>query len=504
MNASHSPDKLYTAFIDQVEEYAIFAMDPQGIICSWNAGAERIKGFTEEEVIGKHFRMLFPENYQKEGKPEWELEEARKKGTFKIEDWRRRKDGHLFWAKVVLTEILDENGKQIGFTKVTGDRTRQRHYEEEQKRHVLILNSLSQMIFTATPAGEIDWVNDWFYRYTGITPESKISWNWISLTHPDDVAPTLQAWNNALSTGNPYQVEQRIKRADGKYITQLVTANPIRNAEGKIEKWVGSSIDIEAQKQLEVSRSANQLLEERVQQRAMEIIAKNEELLRTNQTLDTIVHIAAHDLRAPVNNLKSLLDLLAKDGNGSKRPELMPLMFNSVERLSRTVQGLVDIIQAQHTDTPLARPVDLQLVTDRLLQDYTQVLQTRRGKLYTDFSLLPTLFYNEPYLESILRNLISNALKYSSDCRPAELNISSRKVGEFALLTIKDNGIGMDLEKVKDKLFLPFTRFSQQADGTGVGLHLVKNMVERNGGYITVESQPGQGTTFLVFLKEYK
>jgi PAS domain S-box-containing protein len=320
MQNNGSTETIYKAFIDQVEEYAIFCMDPQGIVTSWNAGAERIKGYKEEEIIGKHFRILFPENYQKEGKPEKELEEARQKGTYKNEDWRRKKDGTIFWARVVLTEIVDEAGKQIGFTKVTNDRTQFRQFEEEQKQYKLILSSLPHMIFSATPEGEINWVNEWFFHYTGVQPEDgKLGWNWVALTHPDDVAATLQAWTYALSTGNPYQVEQRIRKANGQYSTQLVVAKPIKDSHGKIVQWVGSSVDIELQKQLEASHTANQLLEEKVKEWAMEIVAKNEELLRTNQTLDNIVHIAAHDLRAPITNLKALVDLLSKDGDGGKK-----------------------------------------------------------------------------------------------------------------------------------------------------------------------------------------
>jgi signal transduction histidine kinase len=182
----------------------------------------------------------------------------------------------------------------------------------------------------------------------------------------------------------------------------------------------------------------------------------------------------------------------------------MPLIGSSVERLSRTVNGLIEVIQAQHSDNHMVQVVDLHEVVDRLMQEYSETLQASRGSIQVNFTTLPAIRYNEAYLESMLRNLISNAIKYSHKNRVPELQITSQKVGEFALLTIKDNGIGMDLTRIKDKLFLPFNRFSQQAEGSGVGLHLVKNIVERNGGYITVESQPDQGSTFRIFLKEYE
>jgi signal transduction histidine kinase len=121
-----------------------------------------------------------------------------------------------------------------------------------------------------------------------------------------------------------------------------------------------------------------------------------------------------------------------------------------------------------------------------------------------DFYDCPRLRYNETYLLSILRNLVSNALKYRSPKRPLQLEITTGRSGPFVLLTVKDNGIGMDGKQVHEKLFKPFSRLSEQGEGKGLGLHLVKHMVEKNGGSIRVESTPNVGTTFRVYLKEYE
>jgi PAS domain S-box-containing protein len=123
-------ENIYTHFINQVKDYAIFAIDPDGIVTSWNEGAQRIKGYEEDEIVGQYFGMLFPEEARKEGKPENELARAKQDGVFENEDWRLRKDGSLFWAKVTLTAIYSDEGDLIGLTKVTGDLTGRKEWED--------------------------------------------------------------------------------------------------------------------------------------------------------------------------------------------------------------------------------------------------------------------------------------------------------------------------------------------------------------------------------------
>jgi PAS domain S-box-containing protein len=123
-------ENIYAQFINQVKDYAIFVMDQNGIVTSWNEGAQRIKGYAEDEIVGQYYGMLFPEDARKEGKPEDELARAKQDGVFENEDWRLRKDGSLFWAKVTLTAIYSDEGDLIGLTKVTGDLTGRKEWED--------------------------------------------------------------------------------------------------------------------------------------------------------------------------------------------------------------------------------------------------------------------------------------------------------------------------------------------------------------------------------------
>ncbi len=147
-------DKLFAHFVEQVEEYAIYQIDVNGYVSSWNKGAERIKGYTEEEIVGKHFRVLFPDDLREKGYPERELDEAAQCGVFKSENWRRKKSGGLFWANITLTATYDEDGKHIGFIKIVRDLTKQR--EEDEKLHkinqeLIRLNTdLDNFVYTAS------------------------------------------------------------------------------------------------------------------------------------------------------------------------------------------------------------------------------------------------------------------------------------------------------------------------------------------------------------------
>jgi PAS domain S-box-containing protein len=131
MEPLHSPESINSYFIEQIKDYAIFATDTKGIINSWNIGAERIKGYKEEEIIGQFYGILHPDEYQQAGKPQRELEQALQNGSYEAEDWRKRKDGSLFWATVTLTPIFSADGQHIGFTKVTGNITKQKELQDK-------------------------------------------------------------------------------------------------------------------------------------------------------------------------------------------------------------------------------------------------------------------------------------------------------------------------------------------------------------------------------------
>ncbi len=368
-----------------------------------------------------------------------------------------------------------------------------------------LLESLPQITWTAGREGEVTYLSPRFYALTGTEPPAGLGWQWTRVLHPDDVAPTLDKWRQCLETETPFRTQHRIRRGtDGSYVWHLAQAEPVRDAAGHVTHWAGASIDIHDGKPGETGARDAEALEAKVGERTRDLLHKNNELVKANQALDSIVHIAGHDLRSPINNLKALLNIHRHSESDAEKAQLFRYMEESVRRLDQTVAGLLRILETQNPSESLVHALSFANALEIVMADYAQEARQLGARLLPDFFDCPGIRYNETYLLSILRNLVSNALKYRSPRRPLQLEITTGRSGAFVVLTVRDNGIGMDGTQVREKLFKPFSRLSSQADGKGLGLHLVRNMVERNGGSIRVESTPDVGTTFRVYLKEYE
>jgi PAS domain S-box-containing protein len=245
-------DRLFRLLVQAVQDYAIFLLDPEGRIASWNRGAERLKGYAAEEVLGRHVSVLYPEEDRRRGHPDETLQQAAERGRFEEEGWRVRKDGSRFWAHEVITAVHDEAGRLVGFGKVTQDLTAHREAEralrESEDRYRVLVNMLPQHVWTTDPDGSHDYFSRRTYEYTGATPEQTRGERWLDLLHPDDREPTLARWRHSLRTGEPYSIEYRVRSARGEFRWFLAQAMPRRNEAGGIVAWFGTLTDIDDQK----------------------------------------------------------------------------------------------------------------------------------------------------------------------------------------------------------------------------------------------------------------
>jgi len=215
------------------------------------------------------------------------------------------------------------------------------------------------------------------------------------------------------------------------------------------------------------------------------------------------VYAAAHDLQSPVVNLKILTTLLNAPDHYHNQAAYLVHLTNEVERLEKTLNGLVELIRVQSMEENI-RLVTFQAVLDQLKIEFEHSLSHSQARINAHFEAHPSISYIKGYLLIIIRNLLSNAIKYRAPDRTLEIRLSTEKQEGFVLLTFSDNGQGIDLPKNGKKLFKPFKQLSNHVEGIGLGLHLIKYTIERNGGKIEVKSQPGVGTTFLVYLKSYQ
>ena len=227
----------------------------------------------------------------------------------------------------------------------------------------------------------------------------------------------------------------------------------------------------------------------------------NRQLKIANQYLDNFVFMAAHDLRAPVANLLSLVHLLKETNPEDTR--IVSKISISVVRLESTLSGLIKILNIQQYGQEEATAVSVEAVYGGVTQELAQQIEEASAKILTNFAATDFCHITY-YVESILHNLLNNALKFRAQDRPLRVSVSTRTEQDYLVLTVADNGTGIDLSRYQEKLFKPFERLTQQAKGQGIGLHLVKTMVEKNGGHIEVESQLNQGTTFHIYLRTYE
>jgi len=234
-----------------------------------------------------------------------------------------------------------------------------------------------------------------------------------------------------------------------------------------------------------------------------QLLQSVERLNRTNEYLDRFVSGAAHDLRGPLVVLKSYVDLIRRFDKEEKRLEALDHMKTATIRFETVVSGLVESVEFKKKGECNAEQLDLQKAYDMAMFQLSTERELLRPEMTTDFSLLPQVYFIKSYLNSILYNLISNAFKYRCEERPLKMKLNSYQEGEFVVLSVEDNGIGIDLKRYSAQLFQPFQRLTNQAEGIGIGLSLINQMVEENGGFIRVESTLGEGCCFKVFLRPY-
>lgn len=229
---------------------------------------------------------------------------------------------------------------------------------------------------------------------------------------------------------------------------------------------------------------------------------KQKSLTEEIKEMQLFMYAMIHDLKTPLSNLDMIFSLFKKD-DLQKRPELMKKAEIVLGNMRNTIDKLNKLMALREGKQDDIKIIDLNILFKELkTSEISSSLEDVEVKV--NFSKCPRICYPETYLKTILSNLINNAIKYSSDKRPLQIHMSSRKLGDRILLTVRDNGQGIDIAKEGKNLFQPFKKLSNSKGGSGLGLFLVKELVEKNNGHVIVDSTPDVGTTFTLYLNEYK
>jgi PAS domain S-box-containing protein len=490
------PDDPFKLLIQSIVDYAIYMLDPKGLITSWNSGAERIKGFQAEEVVGKHFSLFYTEEDRKAGMPQKVLDTARREGKFEGEGWRVRKDGSRFWASVVVDRINGADGKLVGFAKITRDMTdnraaQQALLEAEQRFRILVEGVTDYAIFMLDPEGRVTNWNAGAQRIKGYAPEEIIGEHFSRFYTPEerDAGIPAQALQTARETGR-WEAEAWRVRKDGSRFWANVVLDAIRDEDGKLIGFAKVTRDMtekrEAQLRLQESR---------------------EQLFRSQkiEALGQLTGGLAHDFNNLLTAILGACDLALRNLDNEERlKRMLDGIRNSAERGAGITKQLLAFARAQQLEI---KTIDLKT----FLPDITTLI---RPSVRSNIELLIEIsdhVWNvdtDPgALELALLNLAFNARDAMPQGGTLKISATNQLLkgepeglrGEFVALRVADSGEGMGADTI-ERVFEPFFTTKAFGEGTGLGLSQVFGFAKQIGGSVTVESEPGKGSAFTLYL----
>lgn len=384
--------------------------------------------------------------------------------------------------------LLNESGKVYAIMNMAIDVTEtvkaSQKLQESESRFRTMAEDSEILIAVADETSNTTYFSQAWVELTGRPLEELLKFGWLDLVHPDDRQPYLNLYLSSFDKKQPFTGEFRIKNTAGNYRWMWAKVPPRFRPDGTFAGYISSCIDITERKE------AEKALEE-----------KNTELTRINNDLDNFIYTASHDLKSPVSNLEGLFNTLIEE---IELPEdlsnLKSMVYSSFERFKNTIEDLTEISKIQKGNADDLQETSFVDILNEVVPDLTFQMKSYEPKIQHDF-FVPSIRFSRKNLRSILYNFISNGIKYSSKDRKPVIHVSTRSEGEFIVLTIKDNGLGIAIENQK-KMFQMFKRLHKHVEGTGIGLYIVKRIIDNAGGRIEVESELGKGTTFQVYLKE--
>jgi PAS domain S-box-containing protein len=505
-DAALDPWKL---LVDSVVDYAIFVLDPQGRVATWNLGAQRIKGYTPEEIIGQHFSIFYPEVDLEAGKPELELRVAQRDGRVEDEGWRLRKDGTRFWANVVITALRDQRGALFGFAKVTRDLTARQEADErlrhsEERFRVLVESVDDYAIYMLDPAGNITTWNRGAEKLKGYKASEIIGQNIARFFSEEDVRreKPRRELETAKLEGRFEEESYRVRK-DGTQFWANVVVTPIYDGAGRHLGFAKVTRDLTAR--LLAQRTELDLVRAQAARVAAEqaeaIVRKAAEVSEeANRVKDEFLATVSHELRTPLSAILGWSSVL-KTMNLEAHVERAALAIqrNALAQ-KKIIEDILDVSRIITGKLRLdLRPVDLVATLREAIEVIRPSLDAK--KMSIDF-VTPEkrclLLGDADRLLQISWNLLSNAVKFSDSGDHVKASLSLND--DAATVSISNTGRGID------PVFLPrvFDRF-QQADssstrrhgGLGLGLAIVRHLVELHGGQVGAHSAGlGQGATF--------
>lgn len=462
----------------------------------WNKGIQGVFGYKKEDV-GDNLQWWFEKIH-----PEDSLKMSVKLYSFieqKTEKWQ---DYYRFMCadgtyKYVFDRgflVMDDDRNVIRMIGAIQDITKQK--EEEQRLKLLetvITQTKDTVIITETSNTEkeqpkIVFVNPAFSKMTGYKSKEVIGKNATILMNKFSVRNDIKKLAEVIKKKEEFTFEALNKRKNGEQYWVNLTMIPITNKDNQHSHWISIQRDISVEKEREKERE--------------HLIS---ELTQNNKDLKQFSYITSHNLRAPLSNLTGLLNLVEDIPiENQELKEIISGFSKSTHQLNETINDLVNVIIIKDSPSIQKEGIVIKDVFENVFNQLSFLIGVKKPIIKMDLNKDQIVYLNKSYIESILLNLMSNSLRYCDPIRQLKISIASKKVGNETIITFKDNGIGIDLERNKDKVFGLYQRFHDYPDSKGLGLYLVKSQVESMGGTISIDSTVGVGTTFTIIFKNNK
>jgi PAS domain S-box-containing protein len=493
--------------VDAIVDYAIFLIDLEGHVVSWNSGAARLKGYAAEEITGKSFATFYTPEDRAKGLPEQALAMARQTGRFSAEGWRVRKDGSRFWALVVIDAVRDEAGELIGFAKVTRDITERQAAQEdllrsERRYRRLIEAVIDYAIFQLDPEGNVATWNPGAQHIKGYAPEEIIGKHFSAFYTEDDRnagVPKL-ALAEAAEKGR-FEAEGWRVRKDGAKFWASVIIDRIDDDDGKLIGFAKVTRDISERKQ--------------TQDRLREVqdqLAASQKLEAIGQLSGGIAHDFNNLLMIVIGNLETAERHSRQIGGNANLSRALSHAKRGAQRAAALTSRLLAFSRRQPLNP---KPIDVNNFLSGL-QEFLQRTLGERIEVQTVGSAgLWTIDVDPNHLESSLVNLAINARDAMPD--GGKLTVEAVNVfsdedyarrnpelpsGQYVVVSVTDTGSGMSSDTL-NHAFEPFFTTKEAGHGTGLGLSQVYGFVKQSGGHVKIYSEVGQGTTVKIYLPRH-
>jgi PAS domain S-box-containing protein len=478
-------EERYRLLLDGIQNYAIFMIDTRGRVTSWNAGAERVKGYRADEIIGHNFSCFFPPEDIARGRPEDVLRITAATGRHEEQGMRVRKNGSRFLASVIFTALRDRTGTLLGFSEFSHDLSESK---ESAARYRGLLEAAPDAMVVVNQRGEIVLLNVQAEKQFGYHRDELVGRKVKSII-PEGFAERLIADGtrtaaDALAQQMGMGIELSGRRKDGSVFPVEIMLSALEGPEGLV---VTAAIrNVTERKRVE------RLLAEKI-----------EALKHSNDELEQFAYVASHDLQEPLRMVASYMQLLAKRYKGhldSDADEFIAFAVDGTRRMKVLIEALRAYSRVGMTGKATSEMSSNQALEEALGNLRSAILGSNAMVTY---DALPSVTMDHIQLVQVFQNLVGNAIKFRSTAVP-HVHVSATKNGNAEwVFAVRDNGVGIGAQYL-EKIFVIFQRLHgrEEFDGIGIGLAICKKIVERQGGRIWVESQPTRGSTFYFALRQ--